>query len=376
MNLFMPILITECTNFCSFFYVKYRALTLFKWVSALFKSNLMIEIGVKKFFFLFMITFCHLQADNLFDAFIHCAQSQAFLSKLKAYDKALYANTINELKGLRDRYETFKGVETNSFQSHLSEESKIPKIIHLIWLGEKKFHPSSMTCLQSIIRYHPDYQIFFWTDRKRDLCRLPADKKKKICFKHLNEIEKLLNSDLTLKRMFEASLNYGEQSDILRYLILYKLGGIYLDHDVRVFRSFDVLANHLSFFSFTDRLYGMVLNQYVKFSNSVIGSNRGSRIIKEVLNRVKSTWDYWNDIFNQINFSLTEMCNFDISYNKRLYSHSVFLKTFIPFTLAIKSVSLNAHEVILPPQMFLQIKGLSCRHMFARHKSLLSWWQM
>ena len=42
--------------------------------------------------------------------------------------------------------------------------------------------------------------------------------------------------------------NYGQKSDILRYEILYRFGGLYVDTDFECFRSFDIFLHGLDFF--------------------------------------------------------------------------------------------------------------------------------
>ncbi len=307
---------------------------------------------------------------NLFDPFIDSADSQFFLSALLDYDEALYEKTIDELEVLRDHYDFFPGIEEGNFCPVVPNKKPIPQQIHLIWLGPKRFPIASIPLLRSLIDLHPNYKIIFWTDRQRKLEKLPLAYRHKLTFAEADQIDTILKKDLVVKKLFASSLNPAEQSDLLRYLILFQIGGVYIDHDVRLVKPLDPLVDHLSFFCFCDRLYGMVLQQYLKFSNAVIGSCPGNQLIQQTLDLVKARWDEWTTFFNQINIAA-----FGLDQNRQLYGHSVLLKTFIPFTLVLKKATLTPYEVILPPQLMQKLPVEGCEHMFGYHRAALTWWQ-
>jgi inositol phosphorylceramide mannosyltransferase catalytic subunit len=114
-------------------------------------------------------------------------------------------------------------------------ESRIPKIIHQIWLGGevpvkyKKY-------MDSWRYYHPDWDYKLWTD------------------KDVNDIF------ITKRSIFEACKNQGMRSDILRYEILRQYGGLYTDTDFECLKPFDDLM-YLKFF--TGIAYGDVFVLYV-----------------------------------------------------------------------------------------------------------------
>jgi len=101
---------------------------------------------------------------------------------------------------------------------------KIPKIIHQIWLGSP-LPDRFKVYQQSWITHHPDWEYKLWTDANvKDLI--------------------LDNQDL-----YEASTNYGEKSDILRYELLYRYGGVYVDIDYECLKPLDIL--HYSYDLYT-----------------------------------------------------------------------------------------------------------------------------
>jgi mannosyltransferase OCH1-like enzyme len=99
---------------------------------------------------------------------------------------------------------------------------KIPKRIHQIWLGSK--FPKSYRCfVDEWIRYHPKWEFYLWTEK---------------------EARQL---SMANRKLFESSKNLGTKADILRYEILYKYGGLYVDTDFLCIKPFDDLLS-LDFF--------------------------------------------------------------------------------------------------------------------------------
>ena len=93
----------------------------------------------------------------------------------------------------------------------------IPKIIHLIWLGGKKPEKFNIT-LQKIKQINNDYEIKEWNDDNIDF-------------------------ELIQKDFFNKTENLGSKSDILRFELLNKYGGIYMDYDFIQIKKFLYLQN-------------------------------------------------------------------------------------------------------------------------------------
>ena len=138
----------------------------------------------------------------------------------------------------------------------------IPKIIHQIWIGPKKRPDIWIDTFRiDYINKNPEYQYFLWTED------------------NINE----LFVDFPIYRIvYDLEQTYNGKSDILRYLILYIHGGIYIDADM-------VWINEKSF----DRLLEQVNDSGVfagknpdnlqpltrkdkKFQNTICGAVMGS----------------------------------------------------------------------------------------------------
>ena len=106
----------------------------------------------------------------------------------------------------------------------------IPKIIHLCWLSNDEFPKDIKKCIESWERFLPDYEIMLWNRERFDI-----------------------NSVIWTKEAFEAK-KYAFAADYIRLYALYNHGGIYLDSDVLVYKSFDELLS-LPYFIGEDYLH-------------------------------------------------------------------------------------------------------------------------
>lgn len=131
----------------------------------------------------------------------------------------------------------------------------IPKIIHYCWLSGEAYPPLVEKCISSWKKKMPDYQIILWDRNKIDI-----------------------DSVLWLKESIE-NRKYAFASDYIRFYSLYNYGGIYLDADVEVLKSFDPLLNNTEFLC--EEVGGDI-------EAAVIGVRKGTEWVKECL-------DYYTD---------------------------------------------------------------------------------
>lgn len=140
----------------------------------------------------------------------------------------------------------------------------IPKIIHLSWLSGDPFPRDIAECLESWKFFLSDYEIWLWGKK-------PAD-----CL-GLNIVEKPfdLNSVIWCKQAFEAK-KYAFAADYIRLFAVYTYGGIYLDSDVMMYKSFDDLL-HLPYFLGEDAFHC--------FEPAIFGAEKGTPWVHDVLKR-------------------------------------------------------------------------------------------
>lgn len=150
--------------------------------------------------------------------------------------------------------------------------SNIPKIIHQIWLGPKE---PPQWCIDSwkinYINENPEWLYKLWTEK---------------------EIE---NLDLLNKSIYDKEPTYRGKSDIARYEILYKEGGIFLDADSLWInnKSLDHILNDLpKKLPTKDILFGAnepTANNHL-IANGVIGCNKGNSIMFSLIQYLKNSY--------------------------------------------------------------------------------------
>nr|MBA2306667.1 hypothetical protein [Candidatus Dependentiae bacterium] len=147
-------------------------------------------------------------------------------------------------------------------------ETKIPKIIHQIWLGPKTPPAIFKESQESLKNYHPTWEYKLWTD---------AD---------------IPSLQLENQNFYDLSDNYGEKSDILRYEILYRFGGVYADVDLIALRPFDVLSQY-------DLWTGIEpLNcSPAGLNNAIIASMPYHPILQSCIEGIKKSWYESTNIF-------------------------------------------------------------------------------
>lgn len=146
------------------------------------------------------------------------------------------------------------------------ENSMIPKIIHICWLSGDPFPEDIRLCLETWKEHLKNYEIWLWGKVPKDTLGL-------------NFVQKSfdLESVLWTKQAFEAK-KYAFAADYIRLYALYNYGGIYLDADVLVYKSFDELLG-LPYFIGCDRIGS--------FEAAVIGSEKECCWIGDVLDHYK-----------------------------------------------------------------------------------------
>ncbi len=167
-------------------------------------------------------------------------------------------------------------------QKHAPRDAtaRIPQSVHFIWLGPNPFPLKSIENVRSWMGKNPDWTFYFWTDRPRPL-PVPG-----MIERRVQEF-----SFLKLGECFAKTSNMGERSDVLRYEILYKEGGVYVDHDVVCFQSFDVLNHTYDFYCGIDMPYTSNLPSCIFTTNNLIGVRPHHPILLRCMHKLADQWD-------------------------------------------------------------------------------------
>lgn len=100
----------------------------------------------------------------------------------------------------------------------------IPRILHYVWLGGNALSSLAEECLESWKATMQDWEIMRWDESNFDIAAAPV----------------------YVRQAYEAR-KYAFVSDYVRLWALEQYGGVYVDTDVKVLKSFDSLLNDIAF---------------------------------------------------------------------------------------------------------------------------------
>jgi len=224
-------------------------------------------------------------------------------------------------------------------------ETKIPKVIHFIWLGPRPFPPTSVQNVRSWLAKHPDWKIKFWTDRSR--------------FPPCEEMECIDVEAFSFSffgELFNQTENYGEKSDLLRFEILYREGGVYVDHDASCLTSFDALHEGFDFYCGLEVPHPPVADRVLTCGNGLIGAKPSHPLIKEVIHLIAARWE-----------EIAKRYRGNDGYSR---TQRVMERTYLALTLAIEKNldRLSDCDIVLPAAYFFskgKLAPLYSQHFFA-----------
>lgn len=107
----------------------------------------------------------------------------------------------------------------------------IPKIIHYCWLGKNPLPELEQQCLASWHKHMPDWEYKRWDESNFDIASAP------VYVRQAYEVRK-----------------YAFVSDYVRLWALERYGGVYVDTDVMVLRSYEPLLNDTAFIGLEESL--------------------------------------------------------------------------------------------------------------------------
>lgn len=150
--------------------------------------------------------------------------------------------------------------KNNPCQIAPNSSPKIPLIIHQIWLGGNMpdvYKP----LIKTWFTFHEGkgWRYKLWTE---------------------NDIKKL---NLYNQDLYDATDNYGMKSDIARYEILYRFGGVYIDTDFECLHALDQLNYLYDFYTGIQPLD----SGYLQLGIGLIGAAPGHPILKHAITSMK-----------------------------------------------------------------------------------------
>ena len=138
----------------------------------------------------------------------------------------------------------------------------IPKIIHFCWLSGDSYPDKIKYCIDSWQKNLPDYEVILWDLNKFDI-----------------------SQSQWVKQAFEAK-KYAFAADYIRCYALYHYGGIYLDSDVEVVKTFNDLL---------DLPYFIGVDCSDALEPAIMGFEKGNKLFSDMLHYYDSNEFILND---------------------------------------------------------------------------------
>lgn len=209
----------------------------------------------------------------------------------------------------------------------------IPKIIHYCWFGGNPLPTQVKKYIETWKKHLPDYEIREWNESNFDV-----------------------NSTVWTKEA-HASHKYAFVSDYVRLTALYEYGGIYLDTDVEVLRSFDSFLDLPYFVGAENTIHGI--------NTATIGAEPHSEWVKLCLQH-----------YNNRHFLHGEVM--DIRVNPELIKDELLKNGFTLNNIECKEQFLNHKKIfnIFPSSYFSPMSNGRClatNDTYAIHRYMSTW---
>ena len=133
----------------------------------------------------------------------------------------------------------------------------IPKIIHYCWFGRGEMPQLAKDCIASWHKFMPDWEYKLW-----------------------NEDNFNVNYNDYTREAYEAK-KFAFVSDVVRLMAIKEYGGLYLDTDVEVFKSFDNLLSYTAFAGFEG-------SKHLPMGTCVMASEVGGEWVSEMLDAYRN----------------------------------------------------------------------------------------
>jgi mannosyltransferase OCH1-like enzyme len=188
---------------------------------------------------------------------LFCAENPFFTPFDKSMATGALDKYVPELSQTNPKWALAKKLyKDNALNAAPFKHPRIPKVIHHIWLGSP--YPEKYGALRDTwLANNPGWEYKLWTEE--DI-----------------EALKLVN-----KKQYEKA-NYGERSDIARYEILYRFGGLYIDTDFECLHSFAIFHDCFDFYA------GLGFGPEFELYNGLIGSVAGHPVLKCAIDRISA----------------------------------------------------------------------------------------
>lgn len=117
----------------------------------------------------------------------------------------------------------------------------IDRTIHHVWLGPDRIPGAEVACAESWARTNPEFEIVLWTDRPEAHAGPWHEVRAVPPLVNAHAVEDM--EAVVCARCRHGRTRLAAQSDMIRYEIVARYGGVYADLDVEAFRAIDELID-------------------------------------------------------------------------------------------------------------------------------------
>tara|TARA_B100000989_G_C19496040_1_gene452085 strand:- start:672 stop:1535 length:864 start_codon:yes stop_codon:yes gene_type:complete len=233
---------------------------------------------------------------------------------------------LEEWENLANLYDKF--LISKKFDERKSYPQLIPKKIHQIWIGSKKLPKKYKIWMKTWRKHNPSWEYILWDDEMID------------------------NLDLINKDAYYSTSNPGYKSDIARYEILNKFGGLYVDTD------FECLKEFPDYFLTYEFVNTVGFSYHPSVMNGFIFSKPNSTILEKVINSVYIPENFKDpmNIFNSSGPYIFSKVFFSLTHQER--TNTLMLPTDFFYPLPSFALSSKAYR----KQDFLTNESLAIHH--------------
>ena len=216
---------------------------------------------------------------------------------------------------------------------------EIPKIIHYCWFGRKEKPAKVKECINSWHKYLDDYEFIEWNEDNFDI-----------------------NCNDYVKQAYQEK-KYAYVSDYARINALYNLGGIYMDTDVMVYKSFNNLLDNKCILGFEEENYiatsfmacipkHNLIKEFIdeyeslnfynhdKSLNLTTNVKRLTKILEDKGLIRNNKFQYIDDIsiYPQEYFSPYDYANYIKKNTENTYCEHLFLVSWLPWYIKLRKI--------------------------------------
>lgn len=133
----------------------------------------------------------------------------------------------------------------------------IPRVFHRIWLGPKPLPAEFAAFGETWAALHPGWEMRLWTD-----ANLPT---------------------LANQALFDSAPSFAAKADILRYELLLRFGGVYVDTDFECLKNIEALLDGVECFAAQQKDLDADFGKFCYINNALIGAVPGHLLFRDLV---------------------------------------------------------------------------------------------